>query len=104
FQTISAGRVGGVEVVGRQRRGFKRAYGRRRQIDARDGRHSDQFLSKPSRFQRRVNQAWSNQMRDEGIWRDPADPNTHYRINNNVLPPDGNTGRLEPVPVGDLHL
>jgi hypothetical protein len=52
----------------------------------------------------RVNQAWSNQMRDEGIWRDPADPNTHYRINNNVLPPDGNTGRLEPVPVGDLHL
>lgn len=52
----------------------------------------------------RVNQAWSNQMRDEGIWRDPADPNTHYRINNNDLPPDSNTGRLEPVPVGDLHL
>jgi hypothetical protein len=51
----------------------------------------------------RVNQAWSNQMRDEGIWRDPADPNTHYRINNNALPPDGNMGRLEPVPIHDLQ-
>lgn len=51
----------------------------------------------------RVNQAWSNYVRDEGIWRDPSDPNTHYRIPNASLPPDGNTGRLEPVPTQELR-
>jgi hypothetical protein len=51
----------------------------------------------------RVNKAWSNYIRDEGLWRDPADPNTHYRIPNAVLPADGNMGRLEPVPLKDIQ-
>jgi hypothetical protein len=50
----------------------------------------------------RVNRNWSDYMRDESVWRDPADPNTHYRISNAHLPPDGNMGRLEPVPLKDL--
>lgn len=51
----------------------------------------------------RVNNAWSNYVRDEGLWRDPSDPNTHYRLPNAVLPPDGNMGRLEPVPLKDIQ-
>ena len=51
----------------------------------------------------RVNKAWSNYIRDEGLWRDPSDPNTHYRIPNAVLPADGNMGRLEPVPLKDIQ-
>ncbi len=50
----------------------------------------------------RVNRNWSDYMRDESVWRDPNDPNTHYRVNNAYLPPDGNMGRLEPVPLKDL--
>jgi hypothetical protein len=51
----------------------------------------------------RVNQAWSNYVRDESVWRDPSDPNTQYRIPNAYLPPDGQMGRLEPVPLRDLQ-
>lgn len=50
----------------------------------------------------RVNQAWSNYLRDEWLWRDPSDPNTRYQLPNMYLPPDGNMGRMEPVPVQDL--
>jgi len=51
----------------------------------------------------RVNRAWSDYIRDEGLWRDPSEPNTQYRIPNAILPPDGNMGRLEPVPLKDIQ-
>jgi len=51
----------------------------------------------------RVNNAWSNYIRDESIWRDPTDPNTHYRVPNAALPADGNMGRLEAVPLKDIQ-
>ncbi|MBV9926828.1 MAG: hypothetical protein JOZ96_17545 [Acidobacteria bacterium] len=48
----------------------------------------------------RVNRAWSDVMRDESVWRDPSDPNTHYRVRGNPSP--AQMGGLEPVPLRDL--
>lgn len=53
--------------------------------------------------QARVNKNWSLYMRDESMWRDPNQPDTHYRVPNSALPADGDMGRLEPVPLQDLH-